>query len=196
MAEGAGSFQSFIDSIMKLWPDYAAAEGIEPPPSVSEFSELPPVDQTVTPPMAGPTPPPVASAPLPVTSAPEPTPNPAPTPTDTEAAMAQNQLTGIPQGIAEISEKELFPTDMLQPPQSDIDNAVVMSPEGSSPLMAAGAAALSGIRAPQAPQYSLPSAPGIPATKDVNATLLQLLQAAGLQAPSAATGMNLSQRIR
>lgn len=184
---------------MKLWPDYAAAEGIEPPDSVSQGSEIPPEAQGAypQPPISQPmAPPPVEAAPLPVTSAPEPTPNPAPTPTETEAAMAQNNLTGIPQGIAEISEKELFPTDMLQPPQSDIDSAAVMSPEGSSPLMAAAGAALSGIRAPQAPQYNLPSAPGIPATKDVNATLLQLLQAAGLQAPAAATGMNLSQRIR
>lgn len=192
MAGGsAGSLQYFIDSIMEMWPDWAASQGLEPPDEAA--AQAPASGPVVAPPGV---PPPVADA----TPQLPPAENPAPPPSETEAAMRQNLFWDANDssqfGIQEVPQEALFPADMLHPPQSDIDNAAVMRPPESSPLVAAAGAALSGIKTPQSPQYNLPSAPSVPRPNAVNETLLQLLQAAGLQAPQTGTGLQLGSRIR
>lgn len=183
-----GSLQGFIDAIMEMWPDWAATQGIEPPADTAPTEGVAALGA----------PPPVADA-TPQLPPIVPMENPAPTSQETEAAMQQNMFWDANDpsqyGIQQVPDEALFPPDMMMPPQSDVDNAATMTPE-SSPLMAAAGTALSGLKTPTAPQYNLPGAPGIPGTNSVNATLMQLLQAAGLQAPQTGTGMSLGQRIR
>jgi hypothetical protein len=170
-AQSGGVFQDWMNSIMEMWPDWAATQGIEPPAEVVGTPEA------------------VPEAMMKDQSRIAATENPAPSPEDVAATQQQY-------GVQEVPEEALFPPGVMASSQADVNAAPPMAPPQAPPMMAAIGTALSGIRAPQVPQYNMPSAPGIPGTNNVNATLLQLLQAAGLQAPQASTGLNLSSRIR
>jgi len=188
----------FMNAIMNMWPDWAASQGIEPPADGVDFAAgfpgkggtqpvLPSVDAPVTQPAL---PPPVAAqSQLPPTETPPP-PEPDPSMPTAEQLTGQDMYRMQP-----TTNEQLFPTDMLQIPQGDINAAASTTPE-SSPMQAAMGTVLSGLKTPASPQYSQPSAPGIPAIKDINPTLLAVLQAAGLTAPQSPTGLGLGQRIR
>lgn len=190
---------SFMEAIMNMWPDWAASQGLEPPNSVSQGSEFP-ADAQGIPPAAStaqlPAPQAGASAVAPQAPASTVMPTPNPVPEDpTMAVDAAMLLQGTQPGMEPTTNQQLFPTDMLQIPQADIEAAPKIEAP-ASPMQTAMGAALSGIKTPQAPQYTLPSPPNLPALKDINPTLLAVLQAAGLTAPQTSTGLSLGQRIR
>lgn len=196
----AGTAEDFMNALMQMWPDWAQSQGLAPPddgtPAV--FSGAPVGNGGVS---APPVPDPSAPAPTypPNVNATPQLPPPqeatAQPPVPAMNVDASTLMNGIQPGMAPTTNEQLFPTDMLQIPQADMA-AAPPTTAPSSPLEAAAGAALSGLKTPAAPQYSPPSAPGVAGPHDINATLMQLLQAAGLTAPQSSTGLQLGNRIR
>lgn len=165
---GTSEFDVLMESIMKIWPDYAAENNLEPPADsglVGQDTTVPPAQEATLP----------RDDRLPI-----PEPNPVP---EQSAQIDPAMLSGTDDyRMQPTTNEQLFPTDVLQIPQGDINAAADITPP-SNPLMAVTGQALSGIQTPQTVQNQAPSPPSIPATKDINPTLLAVLQAAGLTAP-------------
>lgn len=198
----AGPMDGFMDALMKMWPDWAAGQGLSPPDDgTSAVFDAPPVGNggmVAQPPVAPDAPAPAYPPPVANATQQLPPPQDAATAAADVPAMnvdAATLMNGIQPGMAPTTDAQLFPTDMLQPPQADV-NAAPPIEAPQSPLAAAAGSALSGLKTPGAPQYSAPSAPGVPGTHDINTTLMQLLQAAGLTAPQTPVGLQLGSRIR